>query len=55
MQPNKKASTAALCILLLAALLAPVHTRATVAVLPSPTVGEPVTYPSIIYLPFVAR
>lgn len=53
MQPTKKASIAAVSILLLAALLAPNHTHAAVTVPPSPTVGEPVTYPATIYLPII--
>lgn len=55
MQPTKKASIAAISILLLAALLAPNHTHAAVTVPPSPTIGEPSTYPATIYLPIIIR
>lgn len=45
----------ALCLLLLAALLAPRHTRAASTVPPTPTIGTPVTWPVELYLPIITR
>ena len=46
---------AALCALLLAALLAPTRTHAVPAAPPTATIGEPVHWPNEIYLPIIVR